>query len=145
MINFTIAKVNRPVFPDKYILIVEDDLLQQLRLAQHFHEIFYSQGNVRVNFVSSAIDAACLISSTAPKPDVIILDHDLQYGTGSELIEFMKERSITIPIITASGLPGNNAKMAQIGVYAICSKEDVISGRTDFLIEDILAINMKIK
>ena len=49
-----------------------------------------------------------------------------------------KEQSIDIPIITASGLPGNNAKMAQIGVYAICGKEDVISGRTDFLIEDIL-------
>ncbi len=136
--KFTIAKVNRAVFPDKYILIVEDDLLQQLRFAQHFHEVFYDQGNVRINFVSSAIDAACLIGSTAPKPDVIILDHDLQYGTGSELIGFMEERSITIPIITASGLPGNNAKMAQIGVYAICSKEDVISGRTDFLIEDIL-------
>ncbi len=143
--KFTIAKVNRSVFPDKYILIVEDDLFQQLRFAQHFHKVFYSQGNVRINFVSSAIDAACLISSTAPKPDVIILDHDLQYGTGSELIEFMKERSINIPIITASGLPGNNAKMAQIGVYAICNKEDVISGRTDFLIEDILTTkNMKI-
>ena len=144
--KFTIAQVNRPVFPDKYILIVEDDLLQQLRFAQHFHEVFYSQGNVRINFVSSAIDAACLISSTAPKPDVIILDHDLQWGTGSELIEFMKERSITIPIITASGLPGNNMKMARLGDdarYYIYMKEAVISGHADSLIRDILAINIK--
>ncbi len=138
-VKFTIAQVNRAVFPDKYILIVEDDLLQQLRFAQHFHEVFYDQGNVRINFVSSAIDAACLISSTAPKPDVIILDHDLQWGTGSELLEYMKERSIEIPVITASGLFANNTKMVQIvGVYAICSKEDVISGRTDFLIKFIL-------
>ena len=54
------------------------------------------------------------------------------------MIEFMKKRSIKIPVITASGLPGNNIKMAQLGAEHIYSKEDVISGRADSLIEDIL-------
>jgi len=138
--NFTMAKVNRPIFPQKHILVVEDNLSCQFKIASHFNDIFEEEGHVIASFVSNAIAAAAIIVGKVPV-DLILLDHDLQWGNGTELLIMIKELGIIIPVITFSGLPYNNKKMVEIGADYGYQKQDVIDGKADHIIKNIVGGN----
>jgi len=134
---FTIKHINRHCFPDKSILVIEDDLMQQGRFAEYLLSIFGHQSSVRVNFCASAVDAIGIILSEYP-PNLIILDHDLQLGSGSELLTILKEEEIDIPIITASGIPSNNSRMKALGAKYEFVKDAIIDGKaTDLILKEI--------
>jgi len=56
----------------------------------------------------------------------ILLDHDLQWGTGSELIQLLKEKEIKIPVCGISGIHGNNQHMKSIGATEGTNKLDFV-------------------
>jgi len=126
--TFSIGQINRVTMPTKSILVVEDALDAQVKIAMALCAILEPCGEVTVNFCSSAIDAACILSGTALPPSLIILDHDLQYGNGSELLAFMKERGMDIPVMTASGIGGNNVRMMDLGATYHTDKQSIIDG-----------------
>lgn len=136
-INFTMAQVNRPVFPKKHILVVEDNLLCQNDIAAHFNDIFEKEGQVIVSYVSNAITAAPILLGKVPI-HLILLDHDLQWGNGSELLEMMQNMNIKIPVITFSGHPYNNEKMVKAGADYGYQKQEVINGDADHIIKRII-------
>jgi DNA-binding NtrC family response regulator len=126
------------VYPQKHLMIVEDIISNQRRVLDHFAQIFDSDGLVQISLVPGAIAAASIIKSC--KIDVIILDHDLPEGNGSDLLTWMKAENIKIPVITFSGIPYNNTHMGNLGAEHIYGKEDVISGNTDVLIKSLLGV-----
>jgi CheY-like chemotaxis protein len=130
---------NRRVFPKYKILVCEDDLLNQSLIAARFASILDNQGLVEVTFVPGAVDAASIISNNQDRTLCILLDHDMPYGNGSDLIEWMTANSINIPVITFSGIPENNEHMAKLlkkGEFRhwYFSKWDVIGGFADQII-----------
>ena len=131
---------NRLKYPQKHILICEDDLTQQKRILEHFLTIFEPQGDVQFSVVPGALMAAAIISSV--KVDLIILDHDLPQGNGSDLLAWLAQQNNTTPVITFSGIPQNNLHMGNLGAtYFSFGKEDVISGKSDILIKRLLKMN----
>jgi len=138
--NFTFRHWNRLKYPTKHILIVEDVIVQQKRILDHFNNIFEPEGLVQISVVSGALAAAGIINFC--KIDLIILDHDLPEGNGSDLLEWLKQFSLKIPVITFSGIPSNNQHMGYLGAsHPWFGKEDVISGKADSLINVLLELN----
>jgi len=131
------AQMNRLIYPQKHILVVEDNLSCQYEIASHFNDIFEAEGSVIVSFVSNAITAAAILMHKIPV-HLILLDHDLQWGNGTELLTMMKNMGIKIPVITFSGIPYNNKKMVEFGADYEYQKQDVINGKADHLIKDII-------
>jgi CheY-like chemotaxis protein len=125
-------------YPQKHVLVCEDDLTQQKRIAEHFSSVFDTQGIVQFSFVPGAVAAASIISSC--KIDLVILDHDMPEGNGADLIAWMKENKKDIPIITFSGIAQNNANMMAAGATHLAGKEEVIRGQVDDLIKTILGL-----
>ncbi len=132
--GFTVNHVNRIHFPDKMLLIVEDDLFQQKRFLDWALTLFDPQGRVRVACVSNAVEAWAILQVKEIRPFAIILDHDLQWGSGSELLALMHEHLIKIPVITASGIPANNQRMYGAGAEYVYIKDQVIAGMADEIV-----------
>lgn len=144
--KFSLVHRNRYCFPFKTVLVVEDDLLQQSRFAAHFKELFGHQSSVVVTFVPTAVDCYAYLlglvairegvegSVSAPNPKVIFLDHDLQCGSGVELLAALREMLPNTPVFTASGIPDNNARMMAAGATYNFVKNDIIEGRADAMI-----------
>src|SRR4051812_47071445 len=112
--DFQYRHWNRKTYPQKHILICEDSLTQQRRILQHFEEIFDPEGIVQFSAVCGAIAAANIMSSGLVV-DLLILDHDLPQGNGTDLLVWMKNKSCTVPVITFSGIPDNNQHMMNLG------------------------------
>jgi hypothetical protein len=136
--DFKFRHHNRMVYPQKHLMIVEDIIYNQKRALDHFSNIFDSDGLVQISLVPGALAAAGIISNC--KVNLIILDHDLPEGNGSDLLTWMKKNNINIPVITFSGIPYNNSHMGNLGATYIYNKEDIISGKTDNIIKSILNI-----
>jgi DNA-binding response OmpR family regulator len=100
--------------------------------------LFEPQGEVIISIVSGSLAAAGLINQTFV--NLIILDHDTPYGNGSDLLQWIKEYNITIPVITASGIDQNNVNMMVAGASYKFSKDEVINGAADSVIKQILGI-----
>ena len=130
---------NRLVNPTKHILIIEDIIDNQKQILKHFHSIFESDGIVQISIVPGALAASAIIEKC--KIDVIILDHDLPEGNGSDLLNWMKEKNVKIPVITFSGIPYNNQHMINLGANYKFEKHEVISGLADNIIKQILTLN----
>jgi len=62
--------------------------------------------------VSGGASAASIIMTE--HVDAIILDHDMPYGNGSDLITWMHSNSKMIQIYTSSGIPQNNEHMKRL-------------------------------
>lgn len=137
--SFTSRHHNRLVFPYKHLLIVEDIINNQKRVLDHFHSVFDSDGAVQISIVAGAKAAAAIIEQCSI--DLIILDHDLPEGNGTDLLNWMREKSIKIPVITFSGIPHNNSHMSTLGATYEFHKEEVINGMADNLIKQILTLN----
>ena len=135
--------INRMQFPDTHILVVEDDLHHQREFVEWANTIWSRQGKVQFDFVCSGLSAASIINSL--EIDLIILDHDLPVGNGTDLLRWMKHSChLNIPIITASGIPQNNDHMERlckelsIEVYKY-DKFQVIAGGANAKIFELLA------
>lgn len=142
MMQYTIDHVNRLVMPTKHLLIVEDDLLQQARFAKYFLNMFGHQSNVRINIVCSAVDAHLILATSSFQShyriDLVILDHDLQIGNGSELVREIRALGITVPVITASEIDANNVRMMEVGANYLLNKEDILRGYADGIVREHL-------
>lgn len=134
--DFQFRHHNRHIYPKKHLMIIEDIIGNQKRVLDHFSNIFASDGIVQISLVPGALAAASIIKSC--KIDLIILDHDLPEGNGTDLINWMKKNNIKIPIITFSGIGQNNVNMMALGANHLFGKEDVINGLADELILGIL-------
>ena len=139
---FQLRHHNRLKYPTKHVLICEDDLNCQRDILNHFATIFEPQGEVQFSVVSGTIAAAAIIENR--KIDVIILDHDLPEGNGTDLLAWMKSVGKTIPVITFSGIPQNNTNMMNAGANYLFGKSDVIAGKADQLIKQLLKMNVGI-
>lgn len=135
---FQFRYIARLKFPHKHLLICEDDLDYQIRFTISMRRLFEPQGEVIVSIVSGSLAAAGIISSTTV--DLIILDHDMPYGNGSDLLNWLKEQNKNIPVITASGINSNNEQMFALGANHQFSKQEVIDGFADHIITGILGV-----
>lgn len=139
---FQFRHKNRTTFPNKHILICEDDIDCQIRLLASMRRLFEPQGEVIISVVSGSLAAAGIINQTFV--NLIILDHDTPYGNGSDLLEWMKNFNIKIPVITASGIDDNNVAMIKAGASHKFSKDEVINGFADHIIKHILGFSDEI-
>jgi CheY-like chemotaxis protein len=133
---FSRKLVNRLTMPVKHVLVCEDVIKNQAEIAAHFQSLFPHEGEVQVSFVCGAEAAAAILSSMTV--DLILLDHDMPYGNGPELLRWLKDGGLDIPIITFSGIPSNNDQLMLCGAHHRFSKAEVISGAADRLIEELL-------
>lgn len=140
--HFTTIHWNRWLFPTKHVLVCEDDIAQQARIAAKLSNLFSPQGKVQVSFVPGAMAAAgVILARPGLVPDLILLDHDMPYGTGPELVRWLRglvEPYSKIPIITFSGIPENNDRLMAAGADHKFRKDDVIDGAADEIIWKIL-------
>jgi CheY-like chemotaxis protein len=141
--DFQFRHHNRMVYPQKHLMVVEDIIHNQKRVLDHFHSIFDSDGIVQLSLVPGSLAAAAMIKTL--KIDLIILDHDLPEGNGTDLLNWMKTNNVNIPVITFSGIPYNNQHMGNLGAAHVFQKEEVISGKTDDLIKSILGLTVKVE
>jgi CheY-like chemotaxis protein len=146
--QFQYRLVGRPTYPQKHILVCEDTLTHQIAILDHFGKIFEHQGIVQFSVVPGSYVVAQMIQ--AVKIDVIILDHDLPQGNGSDLLNWMAAKRASantqeqewgkIPVITFSGIPQNNTHMMSLGATHEFIKHDVINGAADEIIKTILGM-----
>lgn len=136
--NFQFRHINRLTYPQKHIVICEDDITNQKKIMEHFLNIFDPQGEVQISMVPGALPAAAIINQC--KVDLIILDHDMPLGNGTDFLTWMKEYNVDIPVITFSGIPYNNQHMFDLGAQHLFVKGDVIDGKADSLIKSILGL-----
>jgi len=135
---FTRKLVNRLRMPIRHVLVCEDVLRNQAQIAAHFSDLFAHEGEVQVSYVCGAEAAAAILSSLPV--DLILLDHDMPFGDGPELLKWMASRKVCTPVITFSGIPGNNDQLVRCGAEHRFEKSDVIRGRADGLIKELLLL-----
>lgn len=135
---FSHQLVNRRMMPVKHVLVCEDVIRHQAQIAAHFQALFDHEGEVQVSLVCGAEAAAAILSSMTV--DLILLDHDMPYGNGPELLSWMKQSRLKIPVITFSGIPSNNDHLVHCGATHLFSKAEVTSGAADQLIKDLLQV-----
>ena len=136
---FEARHVNRVTFPTKHIAVCEDDLHCQQQIINHLASILEPQGDVIVSVYGGAIELAAVISSKMMPTKLIILDYDMPYGNGLDLLTWLKLVEIKIPVITFSGVPLNNLILMEAGANYIFLKTDVINGKADDVIKTILS------
>ena len=129
---------NRQKFPTKHVLVCEDDTSCQSRIAKHLSDILEHQGVVQFSFVPGGRAAAGVILMTPI--DLILLDHDMPNGNGSDLLKWMQEHRYGMPVVTFSGLPANNTAMMELGAAYSFLKQEVIDGHADDLIKQLLGL-----
>ncbi len=143
--SFTIRHHNRHELPVKHVIVCEDNLANQAAIAAHFSKIFPSEGPVQVSYVPGALMCATLLEHT--EVDLIILDHDMPHGNGTDLIGWFKshfaQMGRPLPnLITFSGIPANNDHMKNLHPEAhLFVKGAVIMGDADSLIKRILNVS----
>lgn len=142
--GFHFRHINRRVYPQKHILVCEDDIGNQAAIAAHLCEMFGGDCDVQCTFVPGGLAAALLLEPQAngydPKFDLILLDHDMPQGNAIDLLAWMKDRGLRIPVITFSGIPYNNDAMMAAGADHRFDKGSVIAGAADDLIRSLLEV-----
>ncbi len=133
---FSRQLINRLRMPEKHVLVCEDVIKNKADIAVHMQGLFAHEGEVQASFVCGAEAAAAVLSCTTV--DLILLDHDMPYGNGPELLEWMKDRGCKVPVITFSGISSNNDHLVLYGARYRFSKSEVISGAADRLIKELL-------
>lgn len=136
MTDFHLRHINRLKFPVKHVMIIEDDILNQYHILKHLMSIFEHQGDVQISIVPGSIMGAYIITNC--KVDLIILDHDTPYGNGVDLLNFLRDTNLKIPVITFSGIEGNNDNLMTHGANYKFYKHEVINGLADDIIRKIL-------
>lgn len=135
--NFFFRQIHL-AFPRKHVLICEDVVEQQINLLVRLAKFLPIDGSVQVSILPGAIMAANLIQNC--QIDLIIADHDMSFGNGTDLLQWMQKEKKKIPVITASGIPQNNDHMMTLGANYRFSKQEVIDGLADPIIKSVLGI-----
>lgn len=135
---FQARSQNRQEFPDKHILICEDDLDNQIVIAIHLRRSFSPQGRVQFSFVSGSMAAAGIISWCSV--DLVILDFDMPQGNGADLMRWLQNTSKRIPVITFSEIEENNDLLSSLGATNKFSKQEVLQGKADSVIKILLGL-----
>lgn len=130
--------INRLQMPTKHILVIEDVLVHQSDIADHFAKIFPHEGLVQVSYVSGCNAAAGVIERA--QVDLIILDANTPDGDAFSFLPWRAAMCPEIPVITFSGIPQNNDWMKQNGSEYKFLKHEVIEGKTDELIKRLLEL-----
>lgn len=133
---------NRIAFPTKHVLVCEDVLTNQASVARHLCDVFEHEGDVVVSLVSGAA-AAAAVMQVPPGVHLVILDRDMPYGNGDDLLNWFRESGVVVPVITFSGIPSNNDAMVALGAHHRFEKQDVIRGAADDVIREILGIKTR--
>ncbi len=140
--TFTFKHVNRLEMPIRHILICEDDTLLAALMLQRLGEWFGAQGQVQFSICPGAVYAVGVMSSG--QVDLVILDHDMPHGSGSELLQWIRHESPPhvrdVPVITASGITSNNVRMMELGATHQAHKNFVVESRCNDLISQILKV-----
>lgn len=137
--SFDFRHHNRKTMPKKHLLVCEDILDVQARLARHLCDVLEHEGPVQVSFVPGAA-AAAEVMQVPPGVHLLILDRDMPYGNGDDLLKWMAINGVKVPTITFSGIPGNNDALMSLGAHHRFEKQAVIDGAADYLIKQILEI-----
>lgn len=122
--------------PPKTILVCEDLLKNQIDIARALWRLFPSEAEIGVTFVQDGAGAAAWLEKN--RADLVILDHDMPTGTGSEFLRWLIEKRVETRVMTASGIPANNDLMASIYPVLKFSKDDIVKGRADLTILKVL-------
>jgi CheY-like chemotaxis protein len=128
--------------PERHILVCEDVLRNQADIATYFSKLFEHEGLVQVSIVAGGEAAAGIIANTPV--DLILLDHDMPFGNGPDLLAWIKSIGKAIPVLTFSGLPPNNDLLMAAGANHKFTKVEVLSGLADAIIHEILGISRMI-
>lgn len=130
--------VNRLTFPTRHVLVCEDNTEAQARIARHLADVFGPEGDVHVSIVSGAVAASGLLTTMGA--ELVLLDHDMPYGNGPDLLEWLRATGRNVPVITFSGIPGNNDNLMACGAHYRFMKDDVIDGAADALMRQLLGV-----
>ena len=109
---------NRLTFPTRWVLVCEDSIDCQKGFLDFFMERYGHQGDVLVAVVPCAVMAVGLYQfakSIVGEPMVIMIDHDMPWGTGPETILYLRQLGYVGKIIAASGIPENNTRLIGAG------------------------------
>jgi CheY-like chemotaxis protein len=131
--------VNRLVFPTRHVLVCEDDTEVQAAIAARLARLFGGQGHVQVSLVPGAAQAAGLIAAVGV--EVILLDHDMPFGNGPDLLSWLKATERNVPVITFSGISANNDNLMALGAHHRFEKQAVLDGAADDLLRAILGVS----
>ena len=117
MADFSLWRVNRLVFPTRWVLICEDDLDQQIVLLGFFRRRYGTQGEVLPIVVGSGVPGLGVYRAMKGiiEPMAVLLDHDMPFGNGAELTVALRANGYKGPIIAMSGVAPNNGKMVSLG------------------------------
>lgn len=117
MTEFADHHRNRLTFPTKWIMVVEDNIGMQAMLLRLIEKRYGAEEKVMATAVSSARHAKVLLEDETLRERLlcILLDHDTQWGTGPDLLRYMAEKEIHIPVCGISGIPSNNQRLEALG------------------------------
>lgn len=96
------------------ILFVEDNLEFARTVTAQF------LGEHAVTFAADVAEAKVQLAGDAF--DVLLVDHDLPDGIGTEVIRHARSLGIDADVIAVSALDGNNEALEAAGARASCSK-----------------------
>lgn len=142
--KFSRQLVNRLLMPEKHVVICEDDIHQQVRVAALFEALFGPQHRVQLTLCPGAMMAFAVI--LVGQTDVVLLDHDMPYGSGIDLLVNLKKAqdqhkddpdklsSISPVILTFSGIQSNNDRLMEAGAHHKFQKDDLINGAANDLL-----------
>jgi DNA-binding response OmpR family regulator len=136
---FRLRHHNRLKFPTRHVLVCEDVLANQAGIARHLCDVFEHEGEVVVSFVPGAAQAAAVMQAP-PGVHLVILDRDMPHGNGDDLLEWFAASRVQVPVLTFSGIPGNNDALIGLGAHHRFEKQAVIDGAADALIKQILGV-----
>lgn len=104
---------------------------------QHLQAMYHPQGHVQISLVPGGLAAASILHY-CKSVSLILLDHDMPEGSGADLLGWMKEQGVSVPVITFSGIPQNNEIMMGLGANHHFVKGDVLTGAADEIIRQYL-------
>lgn len=141
--NFSVKCVNRIMMPEKHVLICEDDIHQQVRIATLFEKLFGPQHRVQITLCPGSIMGIAVMHMCGA--DVVLLDHDMPFGSGVDFLRTLNEIKTSLaddaakqkfsPVVfTFSGIPSNNDRLMEAGAHHNFQKDALINGAANDLL-----------
>jgi len=93
------------------ILLVDDNPLQ-LRVRK----AVLQSGGFQVSVATSAADALAMLRSLSDRIGLVMTDHVMPDGSGSDLVRAIRGENDSLPIVVLSGLPEAIAEYEGLGV-----------------------------
>lgn len=141
--NFSVKCVNRIMMPEKHVLICEDDIHQQVRVAALFETLFGPQHRVQITLCPGSIMGIAVMVMFGA--DVVLLDHDMPFGSGIDFLRTLDQvkapltddvakQKLSPVVFTFSGIPSNNDRLMEAGAHHNFQKDALINGAANDLL-----------